>query len=213
MKKVSDAIRSILMTDDVALSALKRGLLNNSAYARSIQDQVADLTFKEVDEKTIAAELPRFVKQHAKDQGMIKVELSSISLHNKLAELTYEKNITLLKRIRDVYNELQFDDNTFVTITEGLTEVAIISKKEVVAAFREKLSDFAVLYHNDSLVGVSVKFDIRYLDIPHQIEQMVKQVAIRDINIVEVVSTATEFTFLVAEEDAQLTLQQLSLFT
>lgn len=143
---------------------------------------------------------------------MPKVELSSISLHTKLAELTYEKNTTLIKKIRDVYNELEFDDNTFVTITEGLTEVAIISKKEVVAAFKEKLADFTVHYHNDNLVGVSVKFDIRYLDIPHQIEQMVTQVAIRDINIVEVVSTATEFTFLVAEEDAQMTLQQLSVF-
>lgn len=210
MKKVSEAILDVLYKDDIALGALQRGLLNNSAYARHIKAQVEELTFKDVDEKTIAAELPRLVKTLNSSFVLPKIELSSISMHTNLAEIAYEKTEQNVTIIKDLYLQLGPIQKTFITMTEGLTEIGIIAEKGVALKFKELLKDTQPIFYGDNFVGVSVKFDLRYIQIPHQIVLLVKRLTIKNINIIEVVSTPTEMTFIVESKNAQLALQQLS---
>jgi hypothetical protein len=210
MKKVSDAILETLYKDDIALSALQRGLLNNSAYARVIRNQIQELTFKDVDEKTIAAELPRLVKTLEESFVLPKIELTSISMHTNLAEIAYEKTEQSVGKIKDLYVQLGPVHKTFLTMTEGLTEIGIIAEKSVALQFKQLLENAPPIYYGDNFVGVSVKFDLRYIEMPHQIVQLVKKLTIKNINIIEVVSTPTEMTFIVEQKNAQLALQQLS---
>jgi hypothetical protein len=210
MKKVSDAILDILYKDDIAMAALQRGLLNNSAYAREIRSRVEEVTFKDVDEKTIAAELPRLVKTLEGTFILPKIELSSISMHTNLAEIAYEKTEQSVTKIKDLYLKLGPVQKTFLTMTEGLTEIGIIAERGVALQFKELLKDTQPLYYGDDFVGVSVKFDLKYIQMPHQIVQLVKRLTIENINIIEVVSTPTEMTFIVENKNAQLALQQLS---
>jgi hypothetical protein len=210
VKKISEAILSILYQDDIALLALQRGLLNSSAYARQIKLQVEELTLKDVDEKTIAAELPRLVETLDSNFVLPKIELSSISMHTNLAEVAYEKTEQNLTKIKNLYLQLGPIQKTFITITEGLTEVAIIAEKGIALKFKELLSDIPPIYYGDNFVGVSVKFDLKYIELPQQIVQLVKRLTVKNINIIEVVSTPTEMTFIVEHKNAQLALQQLS---
>ncbi|MCP4677014.1 MAG: hypothetical protein GY854_16160 [Deltaproteobacteria bacterium] len=54
------------------------------------------------------------------------------------------------------------------------------------------------------IASVSVKFSDETIQAPGAIYQMVQQVTLQSINIIEVVSTATEFSIYVKSEDVRL---------
>ncbi len=62
MITVTDATRSILLEDDIALQALHMGLLNLSAYAEQILPAVEEKTIKEVKKGTIVVALTRITE-------------------------------------------------------------------------------------------------------------------------------------------------------
>jgi len=57
---------------------------------------------------------------------------------------------------------------------------------------------------HEDLAAVGVAFDERYLKVKGILFRLMEEIALQDINVIEIASTATEFSIFLHEEDVQL---------
>lgn len=210
MIKISQIVNSIIEQDEVALIALGQGWLNLSAYARAIKPQVEEALLKPVQESSIVTALSRLMDKTLQEPARnAKGVTQSLAVHANLEGVTYERSAMVSATIQEVYHKLTVNNKTFLTLTQGINEVTIIAEASVAQRFRDALQGAQKIYDKSNLVGITVKFALGNLEIPNLIFALTRRLAFKKINIIEVVSTATELTFFVERKDLALALEQL----
>ena len=211
MIKVQDIVSEIVKRDDVAGLAIQNGYINFSKYARKIKPEVDKTLLMDISEKTIVVSLIRLAKlldQKAINQN--KVKLDHISVHPDLGELCYERNSHNLKLLKIIQTDLQEKDGLFFTTTESVGEITIIANNRLIKKVVNVFNKIDPIYSHNQLTGITVKFSKAYLDIPNVIYDITKELAIKDLNIIEIVSTTTELTYIIERHNTELALRQLS---
>lgn len=211
MIHIATVVEDILTHDDVALAAARKGWLNLSSYARSIRPRVQEVLMKDVQEGSIVTALSRLAATHAqKDYPQIGPDaIQSLAVHSNLEGITYERSDLVSAKIRETYNLVNPSNKTFLTVTQGINEITILAEAQVAQVFRGKLKDASKIYDKTNLVGITVKFALGNLELPNLIFALTRRLAYKSINIVEVVSTATELTYVIEKKDLAATLEQL----
>lgn len=211
MFTISNAVSQILSEDAFTLTALQRGILNISAYAKEIQPTVEEKTFKTVKLGTIVVALTRAAQTLQKVDFLPTVVIDSLHVTSSLSEITYEKTDANLNKLI-LLNKVFFASRDFFTVTEGLHEITLICsshiKDEIVEHFASQTKKMI-----DGLVAVSVHFSEDYIAIPNTIYALLHTLASRQINILEIVSTYTELTFIVDKSAMQQTVQVLDAYS
>lgn len=209
MIKISTMVQDIMENDDLVKSLASKGLLNYMAYARSIQKEVEEKAFKDIKLGSITAAVTRYANDLKPIDLPSERDIQQISLQTNLEGVTYERSEEVSKRIQAIYNEIKVDNKTYITITQGINEVTIIAEKSVIDIFRQKLKEYSTIYDISEIVGITVKFGLKYMSIPNLFYLLIRKLALRNINIVEIVSTATELTFIINKKNLQVALDQL----
>lgn len=209
MKKVSDAVKSIVFDSAFLRFGFQYQLLNLTQLAKFIQPLVEARVKKEVTASAIVMSLSRLGKEmdwsDEDETGFFRIH--NLVIHTELTILTLFKTPENHKEVNGLYRKIQKKEG-IITVTEGLTEITVI--------FEAKHEEFAQTLLQgppkrvDKDVGsLTVKFDDRYLDTPGFLYSVLRQVALQGINIVELSSTATEFILYLAEKDIQLAFDTL----
>lgn len=210
MITIAQAVEEVFGHDDVALAAARNGWLNFSSYARSIRTQVEAAGLKDVQEGSIVTALSRcagrLLERHEVDLAGV---IQSLAIHANLEGLTYERSERVSQKIREIYPQLPVASKAFLTVTQGINEITIVAGSAAAETFRAYLHGSHKVYDKPNLVGITVKFTLRDLETPNVIFALTRRLAFRNINIIEVVSTATELTYVVEKKDLAVALEQL----
>lgn len=209
MITVAQLVQDALLHDDVALAAAKEGWLNLSSYARTLQPDIQERLLKEVQEGTIITALSRAVADLDNSKQPTRNVIQSLAIHSNLEGMTFERTDEVTERIQSIYSTVHMTNKSYLTITQGINEVTIIAETQVAQPFRDNLRDARKVYDKTNLVGITAKFKVGYLEIPNLIFSLTQRLAYRDINIIEIVSTATELTFVIEKIDLSVALSQL----
>lgn len=214
MIKIADVVRDITSSSEIALSGLHVGHLNLSAYAKSIHKEVEERTKKPVRIGSIVIALSRFRKTLTYDNSPFfpKIVIEDLSVKSGLVEVAFDKTQTNLGKLKLLYKDKKFGAGEFFMVTHGTGEISIITL--------QKAEDHVLkTYHPQKpkaiyrdLVGITIRFDKRYIEIPNVIYTFIRTLALKKINIIEVVSTYTEITFLVRQKDLEKTFILLNSF-
>ena len=204
MMKISDAVREILESSEVALTAFSEGYLNLSAYAKSIRKEVGEKTKKPVTTGSIVVTLSRMRrKTHAKVRLVPKVEIEDIAVKSGLCEITFHKTPEHMRRIKFLLQDEDLRASEFLTITQGVGEITVIAletaQKKVIQFFKPHKPKAMI----GDLVSISVRFSEIYIWVPNITYALVRQFALARLNIVEIISTYTELTFIVHQKDLE----------
>lgn len=209
MIKVTDVVQNIVKGDEVALEALRFGILNLSAYAAKIHPTVETVAVKSIKRGTIVVALSRLIKR-LEPVASLKpnVIIDDISIKSPLCELTYEKTEGVLRSAATL-QILSQTKNDFFTMTQGLGELTIICTQRARERIITHLKTATKAQYNH-LVSVTVRFSEKnYIEVPNVIYVFVSALAARRINIIEIVSTYTELSFIVKRQDMERTLAAL----
>lgn len=209
MIKISVVIEEILKQDDIALAAAKQGWLNLSSYARSIQKDVEERLLKKVQIGSIVTALSRIIGTVPIQAELGRRPVQSLVVHSSLEGMTYERNEETSDRIRRIYHATKTDNKTYLTVTQGLNEITVIAEARVAETFRTSLKRAQKIYDKKNLIGITVKFDLGYLEIPNLVFALTRRLSYKNINIIEIVSTATELTYILEKKDLACALEQL----
>ncbi|OGF67085.1 MAG: hypothetical protein A2Y62_09065 [Candidatus Fischerbacteria bacterium RBG_13_37_8] len=199
MITVSEMIQKIVLNTPFLEEGLACGIINLSALARQIQPQMEKELIKPVSTNAIIMDLKRFslkIPKTSPQQFQILKKINDISIRSNLTEYTFLHSGTILEKQKLLLHEIVEQRDKFITFTHGLYEVTIIVnsclEKIVDKVFRKekliaKLSDLSalIIHLPDETVHTPGIF---YL--------LMKQLAWENINVIEEVSTYTEFTII-----------------
>jgi len=200
MIKIAEVVKDILNEDEIALEALRSGILNLSAYAENIRPQVEKILYKDIRRGSIVTALSR-LSDRSKTLPSLKapVHIEDLSIKSPLCELTYEASSNKSAKVAKMAGE--YSGKGFFTVTNGVGEITIIAPQNLkIKALRFIGSDTKGEY--DNLSAITVRFvEKDYLEIPNMIYTLVAAIAGRRINLIEIVSTYTEISFIVRQKN------------
>jgi hypothetical protein len=213
MNTLSGYVREILDESEVALSALLDGVLNLSAFAKKIQPEVARRARRDVSVGTIVVALCRYEVDVRKRGNLCpKVRVETISTRTGLAEVTFAKTQANKSHLRALHEKTELLDADMLTITSGIREISLIVPMALVAAVRKVFRGESPTLVLENLASLTVRFPAKYLHTPNTTFALLRPLALNRINLVEVVSTYTELTIVVAERDLERSFVVLNRF-
>ena len=201
MIKIQPIVREIVMKEFEAYMALTEGYMNMSSYAYRIKPKVEELTKKPVTITSIVVSLSRLRKEFRKQKPLIvDVPITNISTKLPLSEIAYERSREFIKDLETLHKSIAVSADDFFTISMGTTEIDIICsaslEKKVLKHFKMKPK-----WTNHNFAAIGISYGEEVFGMPNIFFSLLSVTARARINIEELVSTPTEFIFIVAEKD------------
>ncbi len=203
MRTVADVVRRVVVESPFLEEGLADGIVNLSALARQLRPRVEAELAKEVTEGALVMALKRLIptlRERAAPGRGLGSYLKDLTVRSNLAEITFLKSNTLPEKQRQLLLEAQQGAHEFVTFTRGTYEVTAIFDSALGGAAERIFGGETVVARIDRLSAITIRLTTDSVHATGVYYEVLKQLAMRGINVVEVVSTYTELT-LILERD------------
>ncbi len=211
MLKVIEAVQAIVEESEIASSSLRDGYLNLAAYARDIRREVETRTKKTVGTGTIVVSLSRLRVRLRKTKPLVpKVAVHDVALRSDLTEITYSRTPETLHVIKQLYQDRRITASDYLLVSQGTAEITLIVNDAVVSVVQQLFLPWKPKKVIPDLASLTVRFSEDYIPIPNIMYALMRRLALHYINVVEIVSTYTELTFVVFKKDVTASLSALT---
>lgn len=203
MITVSGAVSQIIKDKPFIEEGLSQGLVNLSALARRILPEVRKLTYKDVKEGAVLMALKRQPKT-IKSAPLVKNVLSksgNLIVRLNLSEFTVSNVDFSLEKHQKIIKEIEKTRKYFLTITQGTFETTVIVASELKDLVETILSKDKIIFRHDNLSSITVNLPGKTVVTPGVYYSILKILAWEGINIMEVVSTFSEFIIILEEKE------------
>jgi aspartokinase len=200
MRRIADIVEAHVLATPFLEQALADGLINHSALARRLRPAVQKALLRPVSEAAIMMAIRRAVPARTKAQKT--AALGEVTVRSNLTAITYQASPQTGAKVRRLFDRLTRRSGQFLTYTQGVSEVMVVvsaAAEETAAQAMEGEHQVARL-HN--LAAIVIRLAPSTVRRPGAYYGILKQLAWRNLNVIDVVSTYTEFTIVV--EHAQV---------
>ena len=206
-----NAVTQVVENSEFARTGLRLGLLNISAYAKYIHEDVERITKKEVaNTSSIVMALSRYGKQLQDSQPILSdLKIKNIVTRSKLVEITFTKTSEVQEKLATLNLLDAVKSAPFFVSTVGLTEIAVIVDTLLYDSVRAHFGSLQPLIVNESLASLTLQVGIETIDQPGQSYRVLEQLASRNITVVEYTTSPTELNIILYENDASRAFQAL----
>lgn len=207
MRTVAQAVKRLLESDNVALEALERGILNLSSYARSIQPQVEEWLWKEVQTSALVIALSRLQKKGPHPLTS-PVKIQDMTIQTGVVEFIFEHT----QETRNIVSQrhMQMKQRFFVSM-QSAEDLTVLVKQSDADAFVHSLKHSTKKRLN-GLVAITVQLDDQAIQTPNVFYSLMKPLIAQRINLIEILTGLAEITFVVDEQDQESVLSSLKPF-
>ena len=205
MVTVSHLVEDRLSVQPFLQEALAKGIINYGALADLLLPEIKKELKKEVKHAAVMMALRRYAERLEREEpeAVLFFRESDLHLHSNLCEINAVKSPDTLARLKELYAHVDFKKGEVLNVIQGNYEITIICNERHKKEFVKILGkEHIIRIFNESLSSLSIKFSEEILAVPGFVYVCVKALAWNQINIVEVVSTMTELTFILEKEDA-----------
>ena len=209
MLRIGESVEALIDSHPALRFGFHHRLLNLTRLARFLQPSVAARTRKDVTENAILMNLSRLQRKSAPAPTGVDdpLVLDRVTIQPGLASVTRIKTAESHRELDRLFDRIQTSGG-FLTVTEGIREITVILDASNLEFLLSLSKSKPRLIHRQ-LACVAVSFAERYLKVKGILHQLLQEVALQDINVVEVTSTATEFSIFLQEPDVQLAFDAL----
>lgn len=195
--------------------ALLRGWLNLNAVARELRPQIEAELLKKVTEGAIVMGLRRLAARWRPRRAGVDtmlVNLGDLTLRSGLVEVTFQASESLLDKQHRLMHVLARRRDAFVAFSQGVAEVTIVVSQTAAREVTRIFDGERVISWLDGLSALTVRLPARVVTTPGVYYSLLKQLAWNDINVIEVVSTYTELTIILANAEVDRAFAALKTF-
>ncbi|MHA2029059.1 MAG: hypothetical protein ACW99Q_06700 [Candidatus Kariarchaeaceae archaeon] len=210
MTSISQVIEELIEDRPFLESALSQGIINFGKLADTLIVELESdrrLDKKRITHSSIMMALRRLGKKLNKQFGELQAitenvfELELYNTRYGLFQLTVKRNLENWEKLMHLYKQMEIDRGDFLTITQGIYEITIISNQRFQKDIENLFADAEILNRDKNLASISLRIPRDSIETPGLIYFVTKQLFWDNLNIIEVVSTFTEITFIVKEID------------
>lgn len=186
--------------------ALRKGLINYGALAEQLAPKIEHELQKKVKYGAVIMALRRLADKL--EQGFAKVlpksELrkSELSMKSNIIVITVLKSSSIFNALKKLYSIVDFEKGDFLTITQGSHEVTILISQKYKEQLLKELKGEKIVEKEENAVAISLKYSEAFIQSPGLIFAITRELAWRNINIIELASTMTEITIIVNKSDS-----------
>lgn len=211
---VSSCVKRVVDKSPFIHDMLINGILSFSNYADSIQEEVQKAYGKEVKSSAIVMALRRYGEELKSRDVRCKannVEYG-IVMKTNIFDLNLVRRDSFIAKLGVLYDQISTEKGDFLNITLGSHEVSLSVSEKYRTLVSELAKDEEVLSQMDDLVALSLVFTGDFLQTPGIVYEAVRRLAWEQINVIELVSTMNELTFVIKREDSMKSFDVLQSF-
>ena len=125
-----------------------------------------------------------------------------IVMKTNIFDLNLVRRDSFISKLGVLYGQISTEKGDFLNITLGSHEVSLAVSEKYRSLVGELAKDEEVLHQMDDLVALSLVFTGDFLQTPGIVYEAVRHLAWEQINVIEIVSTMNELTFVIKREDS-----------
>lgn len=205
MVSVTHLTKKLMERKPFLQECLSKGLVNVFALAEHLQPEVEAELKQKVKTSAVMMALRRLAER-LEERKLTKLELVEpidFLIKSDVVEITIRnQNQELI--LPKVYSLINFKKGDFITITQGINQTTLTTNKKNKNKL-VKLLEKNIVRTLEDLSLISIRMPEEYLETEGIIYQVTRELAWHKINIIEVISTLTEFSVVVKDEDIPLT--------
>ena len=215
MVTIAEILNRVIAETPFLEEGITDGIINLSALARKVQPQIEQTLMKPVSESAILMALKRMSPKLTKKIELNKQSIfrsGDLTVRSDLSEFTFLRSETLLEKQKALLHEIKDRVDHFITFTQGVFEITTIVNSGLAGAVERIFKGEKVISRLSNLAAVTIRLSPQTVHTPGVHYSILKQLALRDINVVEVVSTYTEFTIILQQEKVDVSFSILLKF-
>ncbi|MBI4226253.1 aspartate kinase [Candidatus Roizmanbacteria bacterium] len=203
MLTISQAVREKVEKSPILSEAMDQGVLNYSALARKLRQELEKELYKPVSAGSIVMALKRLSKQLRAKIKTEKVFSKSpdILIRSNLIEITVLNANFTDDKFNALFKKFHQQKKYFFTLTQGVFETTIIASNELSTNLNRIIKGEQIVSRFDNLSAITIRLSKEVIPTPGVYYSLLKFLAWEEINIIEVVSTFLEFTIILENKD------------
>src|SRR3989338_2192302 len=181
--------------------SLKIGVISYMRLARYLHPEVEREIGREAAVPAILMALQRMGSAHVKHEGEHAYRIKNLSTRGGMADISIAKSARVKEIVGKVQEVMEAERGESANFVHGNNELTMIFSSSKFREVKGILKGEKIREEIGGLPQLSILFDEKRADTPGLIALILKELAWREINVVEVVSTYTELGIIVREDD------------
>ena len=207
---VEDLISEAPLLEDY----LARGLINQSALARSLMPRIKKELDKEPNPQAAMMAIKRYSSRAEKQQYLkaIKKVLAGCTLNLKsgVTDIAIELKGNLFPILNELSKKVKPERGEVLSFVQGFAEAAIIIDDKYADFLLSQLNKKDVLVVEKDLIVLYLLAPPEFWDVPGVIAYVTNQIAGRGVNLIDIVTTQTELLFILKKDDATVAFETIN---
>jgi len=205
MVTISHLVKKAVSGNSFLQEAMSKDLISYGNLAEQLKSGIEQELGKNIKESAVIMALRRYAEElqnYDKKIGKFTFQ-GEIIMRTNIMDFNVVKSSSLLNKIKNIYNLVNFETGDTLNIILGSNEVSIVTNEK----YKGKLSDFLkgekTLNKEFDLVTLTIVFEGKnFLITPGVIFTAIRKLAWEQINIYEIISTMTELSFVLGKKDS-----------
>lgn len=181
---------------------LMEDIISFSNLAKYLQPKIEKQLGMEVSLSSIVMAIRRYsveLKEKRSIRPQEKLDYS-IYMQTNIYDVNYAYDDSFTANLHKLYEKVGKGD--YVNLSIGNEEISLMVSNQHKALVREIFPNLVVTHEMDDLVAINISFKGNYIMTPGLIYVAVRKLAWEQINIIEVISTLNNLSFVVEKENA-----------
>jgi len=204
MRTIGEIVKQLVRESPFLEEALDEGLINISALARKLKPQVENELRKNVQTGAIVMAIKRYDPGYNyKLKFGIKEFVSNLGdliVQSGLMHYTFENSNTLAEKHKELVNRIS-GDQIYYSVSRGIFETTVVVSNSTTKLVEEIFAEEKMIFQKYGLSSITIRLPQKRDETTGFFYYILKNIALENINIEELISTTNEFTILVREKD------------
>ncbi len=204
---LSQAVAHQINNSQLISDAISAGIANISSIARYIKPSLEKELGEELSDSAIVMSIKRLPlgQKELLDKSIksFMTKLGDITVRSDLSDHTFTNSRTLPEAQQRLLSVIKEDPSIFHSACKGVHETTIVGSMSLNDEIKDIFKKEKLISRRNELAAVSVNLPPANLDTHGVYYVILKQLAWRGINLVEVLSTSHEITLIVSSSDVE----------
>ncbi|NLZ67737.1 MAG: hypothetical protein GX903_01880 [Spirochaetales bacterium] len=211
---VASSVKQIIDMSPFVSELLVLDVISFSNLSKFIQPKVEEKLGKKVKNAAIVMAIRRYtedlkVEKSAFSQEKLQYE---ISMKTNIYDVNLVRNNSFMSKLNFLYQKVDLAKGDFLNITIGSHEISLSISDKYKEIVDELVANETVMHKIDDLVALTIQFNGNFLKTPGILYLATRKLAWENINLIEIVSTMNDLTFVLSRQDSMRAFSVLQSF-
>ena len=201
MTTISHIVKDILNRQIFLQEAINNEIVSYNKLAHHLKPKIEAELGAEVKYSTIVMAIRRHAEKSKNILQKPKFSYFIETIKTDILYVSLEESSTLLPKIQTLYSIVDFKKGGILNIIQGNFEITIIINKRYEEELLDILHEEKILERVEDIVSISLTYSNEFLFVPGVIYDVVRLISWENINIIDIITTVTEMSIIIAKKD------------